>query len=135
MLNRVATPSPWAPVNWGAWRRALLDGPAAVLIRYALVLVLLSVIACLYFLQTNELARLNEETLRLEQQAAQIEGQSIALKLQLAQWNSPGYVRGEALKQNYVRNPNVLYINPAAPLDATASQPQPASQTVQMQIK
>lgn len=126
MLNRVATPSTWAPVP-----RELLNGPLTALLRYALMLMALCLIGCLYFLQANELARLNEETLALERQAAQLEIQNLTLKIQLAQWNSPAHVRSEALKQNYVKNPNVLYVTLPETQDGTASLPAPLNQTAQ----
>lgn len=131
MLNRVATTPTWAPVRWGNWRGKLLDGPASMLIRYALGLVILCLAGSLYFLQSNALARLNEETLRLEQQAAQLERQNMALKLQLAQWNSPAYVRGEALKRGYTEDPRILYVDVTPAHDTTAAAPQEVTQTAQ----
>ncbi len=126
MLNKTATTSIWAPV-----RPELLDGPTSALLRYALTLLMLCLISCLYFLQANELARLNEETLSLEVRAAQLESQNLTLKRQLAQWNSPAYVRGEALRQNYVRNPSILYVNITGTEGRAANAPQSESQTAQ----
>ncbi len=126
MLNRAANTSLWAPV-----RRELLDGPISALLRYALLLLVLCLVGCLYLLQTNELARLNERTLSLEAKTTQLETQNLTLKIQLAQWNSPGHVRSEALKQNYVRNPDVLYVNTSGATNATAGLPAPVGQTAE----
>lgn len=131
MLNKVATPATWAPARWDGWRRGLLAGPTSALLRYALALMILCLITCLYLLQANQLARLNEATLRLQQEAAQLERQNLTLKLQLAQWNSPAYVRHEALKRNYVRDPSVLYVFVPAAQDAAGPSPA-APQTAQV---
>lgn len=130
MLNRIASTPTWAPAHWGAWRRELLTGPLSALLRYVLALLVLCLVGCLYLLQANDLARLNEDIVQLEAQAAQLEQQNLALKLQLAQWNSPAYIRDEALKRNYVKNPDVLYVNIDTATDATTGV-QSVTQTAQ----
>jgi hypothetical protein len=112
MLNRAVSSPAWTPGRWAEWRRGLSTRQAAILLRYVLVVAVLSAMGCLYVWQVNTISIISDETLKLEGQAEDIEAANVLLMQQLAQWESPAYIdqRVRALGMTAAEPPMVVKI-------------------------
>ena len=105
MLHRPTSAPVWSPLRWLGDRRAALAGPFSGLLRYVIIAALLTAIGCVYLWQVNSLSNTYEATLKLEEQARDLEQQNWLLAEQLAQWSSPAYVDRLSAEQGYVVAP------------------------------
>jgi hypothetical protein len=92
MLNRAVSSSTWMPGRWAEWRRGLSTRQAAILLRYVLVVAVLSAMGCLYIWQVNTISIISDETVTLEKQAKRMEAANVLLMEQLVRWQSPAYI-------------------------------------------
>lgn len=112
----VSAPNVSAPGRWTAWQRGLSTKQAAILLRYVLVVAVLSAVGCLYLWQINTIATISAETLELEKKAVEIEAANTVLMQQLARWESPPYIdqRTRALGMAPAGPPVVVQVPEAA---------------------
>jgi hypothetical protein len=105
MLHRPTSAPIWNPLRWLGERRAALAGPLPALLRYVIIAALLTAIGIAYLWQVNNLSTTYEATLKLDEQAADLEQQNWLLAEQLARWSSPSHVDRLSAEQGYVAAP------------------------------
>lgn len=110
MLNRSSLPPITAPADWVSWREGLLAGPVSALLRFLLVLAIISAITCLYVWQASTISAIGYQTDVLQAKVAYLEQQNVELMLQVAQWNAPGYVEDQARQQGLVPGELPVYV-------------------------
>lgn len=121
MLNRTVVSAPLPRVAWGALRNSLFAGPNAWLKQLVLVFTIACLLTCAYLWQSSAIAAIQKDTLRTQAQSTQLERANVALMLQVAQWNSPAYIREKARQGKLIPAPAPLVIEaPIAPAAAPA---------------
>lgn len=101
MLQRITTTPPAAPGRLVGWRRGLLTGASSALLRYILIIAVISAVGCLYFFQMSRLSDLHREIIALGEQAEVLEQTNIELTRQWARWNTPSYIEAQAEAGGY----------------------------------
>ena len=125
MLHRPASAPAWAPRRWAPLRRltarlGAITGPSSGLLHYVLIAAVLCAIGCAYLWRVNELSTIHERTLELQGQARRLEEKTVALSVQLSQWNSPAYVDKRSIEEGYVAASEQLIEAPAVANAAAA---------------
>jgi hypothetical protein len=102
-----------APVTPAAIRRWSAS-PAMPLLRFLAVVVVLCVVACLYFWQLSNIAEIRGETLKLQKQVRDLEHNNAALMLQVAAWNRPDYIQTKATALGLIATNQAAYVQLAS---------------------
>jgi hypothetical protein len=124
MLNRTVVSAPLPRVTWGALRNSLFAGPNAWLKQLVLIFTIACLLTCAYLWQSSAIAAIQKDTLRTQYKSTQLERENVALMLQVAQWNHPGYVKEKARLAKLTPAPVPLVIE--APSAPSAGQAGPA---------
>ncbi|OQA46329.1 MAG: hypothetical protein BWY52_00800 [Chloroflexi bacterium ADurb.Bin325] len=114
MLQRITTTPSTAPGRLDGWRRGLLTGASSALLRYILIIAVLSAVGCLYFLEMNRLSDLHEQIINLRKQADLLEQDNIELTRQWARWNTPSYIEAQAEAAGYTTPAVVIRVESRA---------------------
>lgn len=106
MLHRPTSAPVWSPVRWLNERRGVLTGPTSNLLRYVVIVALLTAIGCAYLWQVNSLSTMYDNTHALQHESYQLEAENVILAEQLAQWSAPAYVDKRSTKNGFVAAPS-----------------------------
>ncbi len=125
MLNRITTtPTALLPRGGPAiWRQELLTGQAAWLPRLVALLITGCALMSLYLWQASTISTMQTQTLRLRYEIAALERENVALMLQVAQWNSPGYIDEKATELGLRPGSAAIYVHVAAQAEPGGTAP------------
>jgi hypothetical protein len=88
-------------VTWRALRirgihDSLFAGPNAWLKQLVLLFTIACLLTCAYLWQSSAIAAIQKDTRRAETESIELERANVALMVQVAQWNSPAYIKEKA---------------------------------------
>jgi cell division protein FtsL len=98
---------------------------ASTLLRFLAVVIVLCVLACLYFWQLNNITTIRRQTTDFQKQTRDLEHANAALMLQVAAWNRPDYIQTRANALGLVPASQTAYVQlqAAPPTARTAVAP------------
>jgi hypothetical protein len=101
MLNRITTntgvSSPRGQTS--LWQHELFSGSASWLPRLVALLIVGCMLTSVYLWQASAISTMRTEAMQLRHKAALLERENASLMLQVARWNSPGYIETKAIEQ------------------------------------
>lgn len=110
MIHEITSPPHLARSTTGPSDRTLIAEPTWGLLRFLVILILISGITCVYLWQASTISVIRDDVASLREQLKAQERQNVALMLQLAQWNSPSYIEAEAKRQGLVPAPAPIHV-------------------------
>lgn len=118
MLNQTISSPTWTPSRRTDWRRGLSDRQAALVLRYVLLVAILSALGCVYLWQINVITHLRQETGKMYAATVEIEGSNAVLMDQLARWEAPSRIEQAASAAGWRRADTPIYVQVSVPARA-----------------
>ena len=78
---------------------------ASALLRFLVLLVVISGLTCLYVWQANSISAIGGETQAMAAEVQTLERQNVRLMLEYSRWDTPGYIEAESSKSGMVVGP------------------------------
>jgi hypothetical protein len=75
------------------------------LLRFLILLVVISGLTCLYVWQANTISAISGQTQVMTEEIRALERQNVSLMLQYTRWDAPGYIEAESSKSGMVVGP------------------------------
>jgi cytoskeletal protein RodZ len=75
------------------------------LLRFLILLVVISGLTCLYVWQANTISSINGETQAMTEEIGALERQNVSMMLEYTRWDAPGYIEAESSKSGMVVGP------------------------------